>query len=71
MAIDPPGHGRLGGHYLHTRCPYVRHKNNNALQRYRRGQENKILATTDTMRENSDHLLAGAWWVIFFDYLYY
>ena len=22
--IDPPGHGRIGGHYFHTWCPYVR-----------------------------------------------
>ena len=33
----------------------------NALQRQHRGLKNKI---TDTMRENNDHLLAGAWWVI-------
>ena len=31
-ATDPPGHGRIGGHYFHTGCPYVRHKNKNALQ---------------------------------------
>ena len=22
--FDPPGHGRIGGHYFHTWCPYVR-----------------------------------------------
>ena len=52
--IDPPGHGRIGGHYFHTWCPYVRtsvrHKNENALQR----PENKIRATKKTMRENND-----------------
>ena len=28
--IDPPGHGRIGGHYIQTWCSYVhvRHKNN-------------------------------------------
>ena len=35
--IDPPGHGRIGGHYFHTWCPYVRTsvrpKNKNTLQR--------------------------------------
>ena len=25
--------------------------------------QNQIRATTDTMHENNDHLLAGAWWV--------
>ena len=29
--FDPPGHGRIGGHYFHKGSPYVRHKNKNAL----------------------------------------
>ena len=40
--IDPPGPGRIGGHYFHTGCPSVRHKNQkhatalkqNTVQRY-------------------------------------
>ena len=24
VTIDPPGHGRFGGHYFHAWCPYVR-----------------------------------------------
>ena len=44
------GHGRIGGHYFHTGCPYVRHKN-------------KTHATTDTMCVDNDYLLAVAWWV--------
>ena len=57
--FNPPGHCGIGGHHFHTWCPYVHHKNRNALQR----SENKMLATKNTMRENNDHLLAGAWWV--------
>ena len=34
------------------------------LQPYRWCSENKIRPTTDTMREDNDHLLAVAWWVI-------
>ena len=50
--FDPPGHGRIGGHYFHARCPYVR------------TSQKQIRATSDTMHENNDHLLlAGAWWV--------
>ena len=57
--FDPPGHGRICGHYFHARCPYVRHKNKQTP--VGGGAENK---TTDTMHENNDHLLATAWWVI-------
>ena len=39
------------GFYFLWWCPFVRPKN-------------KIRATTDTMHENDDHLLAVAWWVI-------
>ena len=59
--LDPPGHGRIGGHYFHTWCPSVRHKSKNSLQSLGRGLENK---TTYTMRENNDRLLAVAGWVI-------
>ena len=46
------GHGRIGGHYFHSGCPYVR------------PSQKQIRTTTDTiMHENNDHLLAGAWWV--------
>ena len=51
MFIDPPGHGQIGGHYYHAGCPYVR------------PSQKQIHATTDTMHENNDHLLAGAWWI--------
>ena len=30
--VDPPGHGRIGGHYIYTWCPHVRHKHKNSLQ---------------------------------------
>ena len=35
VTIDPPGQGRLGGHYFHTWCPSVRpsQKQEHALQR--------------------------------------
>ena len=23
FSFDPPGHGRIGGHYVHTGCPYT------------------------------------------------
>ena len=49
-SIYPPGHGRIGGHYIHTGCPYVRVRTS-------------VTKTTYTMHENNDHLLAGAWWV--------
>ena len=29
-SINPPDHGRIDGHYFHTWCPFVRHKNINA-----------------------------------------
>ena len=51
LIFDPPGNGRIGGHYFHTWCPYVR-----PSQKWK-------CATKDTMRENNDHLLAEAWWV--------
>ena len=54
LPIDPPGHGRLGGHYFHTWCPSVRHKNT----------KTRYNARVNTMRENNENLLAGAWWVI-------
>ena len=54
--LDPPGHGGIGGHYFHVGCPCVRHKIENALRTKR---------LTDTMHENNNRLLAGAWWVIF------
>ena len=41
--FDPPGHGRIGGHYFHTWYPSVRP--------YKKQKR----ATTDTMRENNDH----------------
>ena len=50
--IDPPGPGRIGGHF-HTWCPYVRHTYYNAkqntLQRYMGpgGSLNLILTRTD------------------------
>ena len=57
--FDPPGHGRIGGHYFHAGCPYVRpSQNKNAMLTW--CPENKIFATT----KDNDHLLAGAWWVI-------
>ena len=49
--FDPSGHGWIGGHYFHTWCPSVR-------------QNSKIRSTSDTMRENNEHMLAGALWVI-------
>ena len=49
--IDPPGHRRIGGHYR-TWCPSVR------------PSQIQERATTDTMRENNENLLAGVWWVI-------
>ena len=52
--FDPPGHGRIGGHYFHVWCPSVR-KNKKALQRYRWCRENKIC----TMGENNLHLFIG------------
>ena len=42
--IDPPGHGRIGGHYFHAGYPYVRLS------------QKQIRAMTDTMHENNDHL---------------
>ena len=45
--LDPPGPARIGGHYFHTGCPYVRHKNN----------KNTLL------RLKHDTTLHGAWWV--------
>ena len=48
-AVYDPGHGRIGGHYFHALCPSV--------------TKIKMRATKDTMCENDDHLLAGAWWV--------
>ena len=69
--VDAPGHGRIGGHYFHTWCPYVRTsvrpyvrtsvrpKNKNALQRLR-----KICDTMGAKREINENLLAVAWWVI-------
>ena len=52
-SIDPPGHGRIGGHYFHTWCPYVRPKNKKALQ-----------FRVPCVLING-HLLAVAWRVIF------
>ena len=49
--IDPPSLLFGGDHYLRTWCTSIRHKN-------------KIHAAKDTMRENNENLLAGAWWVI-------
>ena len=45
--IDPPGQGRIGGHYFRTRCPYispsVHHKKKQ--KRATAGTENKIRRT--------------------------
>ena len=49
--IDPPGHGRIGGHYYHTWCPSVR--------------KTKNAATPGTTCADNGNLLAVAWWVIF------
>ena len=44
VSIDPPGHGR---HYFRTWCPCVRTSNRH---------KNKILPTTDTIREKNNLL---------------
>ena len=67
--FDPPGHGRIGGLYFHTWCPYVRTsvtktKKETRYNAKRQRPVNKIRATTDIMREIIDNLLAVAWWVI-------
>ena len=64
--IDPPRPrlNRLVIIFTHGVRPSVRPKIKNALQLYRWCPENKLRATTDTMHENNDHRLAGAWWVI-------
>ena len=48
FAIDPPGHGRVGGHFIFTHGvrPSIHPENKN---------EYKISATTDTMREDNDY----------------
>ena len=58
------GHGRIGGHYFHAWCPYVRPKKQKHAATLTLVPENKIRATTDTMCEDNDHLLVVAWWVI-------
>ena len=67
MSIDPPGHGRIGGHYFHKLCPSVRPgtlQKPNALQSQCEGPENKRRPTTNTMRKNNENLLAMAGWII-------
>ena len=58
--VDPPGHGRIGGHYFRAWCPYVRHKKQKRATTLtsRSGKQNN-----GHMHENNDHLFAGAWWV--------
>ena len=54
----------MGGHYIHTWCPYgsVLPKNNIALQCYRQGLLKKIRSMTDTMLDNNENQ-AVAYWV--------
>ena len=49
----PQGHNLIGGHYIRTWCPCVR----TSVTKRKRD-------ATDTMRENNEYFLAGAWWVI-------
>ena len=60
QAIDPPGHGRIVGHYFHTWYPSVRQK---IKTHFNANVDARITKTTDTMSKNNDHLLTGAWWV--------
>ena len=56
--IDPPGHGRIGGHYFRTFPsvrPFVRHKNKKQPASVPGNQ----LSTTYTMCENNENLLVG------------
>ena len=61
ISIGPSGHGRIGGHYFHTWCPYVTKTNKRATTLTSIWPVNK---TTDVLRENNENLLAVAWWVI-------
>ena len=61
-SIDPLGHGRIGGHYFHAWCPSVTKTNMHCYANVS-CPENKMRATKETMDENNDYLLTGAWWV--------
>ena len=51
--FDPPGHSRIGGHYFHAWCPYVRYKKTKTRCIAHVGaRENKIRATPDTICED-------------------
>ena len=48
--VDPPGHGRIDGHYFHAGCPTQKTKT-----RYN-ANVGAQKTNTDTMHENNDHL---------------
>ena len=57
------GHGRIGGHYFHSGCPYVRHTTKTRYNANIVSYENKTSATTDTMTMTTDWLwLDGSLW---------
>ena len=62
------GHGRIGGHYFHTGCPYVSpfiHPSVTKTQtRYNASTgARKTKHVLRRTRLDNDHLLAVAWWV--------
>ena len=63
--FDPSGLGRIGGHYFHAWCPYVRTYEKTKLRYNPNVAARKTiyaLRRTPCMKNNG-HLLAGAWWV--------
>ena len=79
LIIDPPGHGRIGGHYFtqvsvrtstrpSVRPPVRMYVHVHTSVRHKNKNANVGALKTKyalRMHENNDCLLAGAWWVIF------